>query len=100
MLATNERSLNDLTTCEAVITVQGWLMDNGSLWINNLRIPVTIDSPMLVPVNPFNLLLRGVKHMQSSENGLDHGADAVASRMGWATIGRSPALPGSCNSRS
>ena len=27
------------------------------------------NSPMLVPVNPFNLLLRGVKHMQSSENG-------------------------------
>lgn len=69
MLATHERSLNDLTTCEAVITVQGWLMDDGSLWINHLRMPVTIDSPMLVPVNPFNLLLRGVKHMQSSENG-------------------------------
>jgi prophage tail gpP-like protein len=69
MLATHEKSLNDLTTCEAVITVQGWLMDDGSLWINNLRKSVTIDSPMLVPVNPFNLLLRGVKHMQSNENG-------------------------------
>jgi prophage tail gpP-like protein len=69
MRANHEMNLNDLTICEALITVQGWLMDDGSLWINHLREPITIQSPMLVPVDTFSLLLRGVKHMQDSENG-------------------------------
>lgn len=68
-LAQHERSLNDLTTCEATVTVPGWLMDDGTLWMEHLRMPVTIHSPMLVPQDPFVLLLRGVKHMQSNENG-------------------------------
>jgi len=44
-------------------------MDDGTLWINNLREAITINSPMLVPKNPFTLLLRGVKHLQDSEEG-------------------------------
>jgi prophage tail gpP-like protein len=67
--ANHERSLNDLKACEALITVPGWLMNDGTLWINHLREAITINSPMLVPQNPFTLLLRGVKHMQSSEEG-------------------------------
>ena len=69
MVAQYEKSLNDLTTCEALITVQGWLMDDGSLWSEHLREKITIKSPMLVPVDTFSLLLRGVKHMQSDANG-------------------------------
>ena len=69
MRANHEINLNDQQICEALITVQGWLMDDGTLWINHLREAVTINSPMLVPSNPFTLLLRGVKHMQNSEEG-------------------------------
>ena len=39
------------------------------LWINHLREPITINSPSLVPSNPFTLLLKGVKHLQDSEQG-------------------------------
>jgi prophage tail gpP-like protein len=69
MRADHEVSLNDLKICEALITVQGWLMDDNSLWINHLREAITINSPMLVPGGPFTLLLRGVKHLQDSEEG-------------------------------
>jgi len=67
--ANHEVDLNNQTTCEALITVPGWLMDDGTLWINHLREAITINSPMLIPNNPFTLLLRGVKHMQDSEEG-------------------------------
>jgi prophage tail gpP-like protein len=69
MRANHEVALNDMTVCEAVITVQGWLRDDGSLWINHLREPVTIVSPSLVPGGPFTLLIKGVKHVQDSEQG-------------------------------
>ena len=69
MRANHEIDLNDQQICEALITVPGWLMDDGTLWINHLQEAVTIDSPMLVPKNPFTLLLRGVKHLQDSEEG-------------------------------
>jgi prophage tail gpP-like protein len=67
--ANHELNLNDLQICEALITVPGWLMDDGTLWINHLREAITINSPMLIPNNPFTLLLRGVKHLQDSEEG-------------------------------
>jgi len=67
--ANHEVDLNNQTICEALITVPGWLMDDGRLWINHLREAITINSPMLVPSNPFTLLLRGVKHLQDSEEG-------------------------------
>ena len=69
MRGDHELSLNDQEICEALITVQGWLMDDNSLWINHLREAITINSPMLVPGGPFTLLLRGVKHLQDSEEG-------------------------------
>jgi prophage tail gpP-like protein len=69
MRAQHEVALNDMTICEALITVQGWLMDSGDLWINHLREPVTIVSPSLVPGGPFTLLIKGVKHLQDSEQG-------------------------------
>lgn len=69
MRGNHEINLNDQEICECLITVQGWLMDDGTLWINHLREPITIDSPMLVPGGPFTLLLRGVKHLQDSEEG-------------------------------
>jgi prophage tail gpP-like protein len=69
MRANHEVNLNNLTICEALITVQGWLMDDGSLWCDHLRERITIQSPMLVPTDTFSLLLRGAKHMQDSQNG-------------------------------
>jgi prophage tail gpP-like protein len=69
---------------EAVITVSGWLMDNGQLWItlvgDNAPTPISIFSRMLFPLTggsdnfavgttPMTLLVKGVKHIQDNQNG-------------------------------
>jgi hypothetical protein len=64
-----------LDQLEAVITVPGWLVDNGQLWISlagGTLPPITIYSPMLFPSEPngmMSLLVKGVKHSQSNEGG-------------------------------
>jgi hypothetical protein len=43
-----------LTSFEAVITVPGWLMSNGQLWLSLIGGPpckVTLNSPMIYPSN-------------------------------------------------
>jgi prophage tail gpP-like protein len=61
---------------EATVTVPGWLMDNGSLWISLISAPtpVTIFSPMLFPstsgLGPSpGLFVKGVKHIQDNQGG-------------------------------
>jgi hypothetical protein len=65
------KQLEQLQEVEATIVVPGWFAPSGNLWIQHLRAPVTINSPMLLPpaYNPFTLLIRGVKHLQSSAGG-------------------------------
>jgi prophage tail gpP-like protein len=69
MRANHELDLNALRVCEALITVQGWTLDDGSLWLDHLREPITVQSPMLVPTDSFTLFLRGAKCTQDSVNG-------------------------------
>ena len=65
----------NLTSFEAVITVRGWLMSNGQLWlslIGGTPAPISLDSQMIYPSSGSNipqLYLKGVKHMQDDAEG-------------------------------
>ena len=54
---------------DGTITVPGWLMDDGSLWIRHVGEQVTIFSPMLFPHRSATLFIKGVTHRQSDGEG-------------------------------
>lgn len=55
---------------EAYITVPGWLRPDGTLWVEHLTELISIQSPMLFPVDGgVSLALRGVKHVQDNDRG-------------------------------
>jgi prophage tail gpP-like protein len=54
---------------EGVITVPGWFIDSGDLWLDQLGSLVTINSPMLVPGGQIVLALKGVISLQNDEDG-------------------------------
>jgi prophage tail gpP-like protein len=52
------------------IAVPGWLVDGGgSLWMAHVREIVTLNSPLLLPENSMDFMIKGVIHRQSSEGG-------------------------------
>jgi prophage tail gpP-like protein len=67
--------LLNLDQLEATITTPGWLMDNNQLWISltgDTLQQVTVVSPALFPSEPngtIQLLVKGVKHLQDSQDG-------------------------------
>jgi prophage tail gpP-like protein len=69
----HEIDLNNLDMLEAQITVSGWLMDDGTLWIEHVQTPepVTIYSPMLFPTQggKMALFLKGARHQQDDQGG-------------------------------
>jgi prophage tail gpP-like protein len=75
--AQHELACLTLTSFEAVITVPGWLMSNGQLWlslIGGTPCPITLNSPMIYPSNTTpasapELFLKGVRHMQDDKEG-------------------------------
>jgi prophage tail gpP-like protein len=75
MRAEHEISAMLLTTFEAVITVPGWLMSNGQLWLSLIGgspCPVTLNAPLIFPSNATTipqLYLKAVKHMQDDKEG-------------------------------
>lgn len=69
MRVNHEMNANALTQCDCWVTVPGWLMDDGSLWIEHVGKMVTVVSPMAFPTDTFSLAIKGVKHMQNSETG-------------------------------
>ena len=54
---------------DGVITVPGWFIDNGGLWLDQVGSLVTINSPMLVPSGQIVLALKGVISGQNNEDG-------------------------------
>jgi hypothetical protein len=52
-----------------VITVQGWFMAGGDLWMNHVRNNVTVNSPMLIPGGVGTFIIKEVIHRQSSQEG-------------------------------
>jgi len=71
MRASHENAAVTATFIQVYITVQGWLMDNGTLWIEHV-VPVQpfrIFSPMMFPNDWASLYLRGVSHRQNNQEG-------------------------------
>lgn len=71
MRAQYELAVNNLQTCEAMVTVKGWQLDDGSLWLNHMGEPVTLYSPMLMPSGAayVTLFVKKVRSYQNDENG-------------------------------
>jgi prophage tail gpP-like protein len=76
MRAQHELAALTLTSFEAVITVPGWLMSNGNLWlslIGTANVPVVLNAPMIFPSNTGAsfppLYLKGVSHIQDNNEG-------------------------------
>jgi prophage tail gpP-like protein len=71
MRVNREVAFNSAQYAEGAITTQGWLMDDGSLWIDHVGSLVTINSPMLVPAGSITLWIKGVIHRQNDESGTE-----------------------------
>jgi prophage tail gpP-like protein len=56
-------------TVDGSITVQGWMLDDGSLWYDQVGKKVSVYSPMLLPEESMTFLIKGVVHKQSNEDG-------------------------------
>jgi prophage tail gpP-like protein len=69
MLLENEAAWMAYQTVDGDITVQGWMLDDGSLWFNHVRDLATVNSPMLLPENSMKFMIKGIVHKQSNEDG-------------------------------
>jgi prophage tail gpP-like protein len=56
-------------TVDGVITVQGWFLSPGDLWMNHVPADVTVNSPMLIPGGSASFIIKEVIHRQSSAEG-------------------------------
>jgi prophage tail gpP-like protein len=56
-------------TVDGVITVQGWFLSAGDLWMNHVPADVTVNSPMLIPGGSAEFIIKEVIHRQSSTEG-------------------------------
>jgi len=60
---------NAYSSVDGLVTVQGWFVASGDLWMNYVGSSVTVNSPMLVPSGSMKFMIRGVIHRQSSAEG-------------------------------
>jgi hypothetical protein len=49
-------------TVDGVITVQGWFLAAGDLWMNHVPADVTVNSPMLIPDGSASFIIKEVIH--------------------------------------
>jgi prophage tail gpP-like protein len=56
-------------TVDGDVTVVGWLLGDGSIWFDYVGALVTVNSPMLLPGNTMDFMIKGVVHKQSTEDG-------------------------------
>jgi len=54
---------------DGVVTVPGWLMDDGTLWWNQVTNKVPVYSPSLLPGDTMTFLIKGVVHRQNNTDG-------------------------------
>jgi len=52
-------------TVDGTITVQGWFAPDGELWWQKVKQKITVYSPMLIPENSMQFVIREVIHRQS-----------------------------------
>ena len=75
MFANHQVALNELTSCEIVVTMPGWFAPDGQLWITKVSSAaqtVTLNSPMIWPTTfgrSQTLFLKSVRHKQNSSEG-------------------------------
>jgi prophage tail gpP-like protein len=60
---------NYYQTVDGAITIQGWFVASGDLWMNYVDQLVTVNSPMLIPSGSMTFIIKGVVHRQSSTEG-------------------------------
>jgi len=51
------------------VTVNGWLCPDGTLWWDHVMELITINSPLLLPEDSLEFMIKGIIHRQSSEAG-------------------------------
>jgi prophage tail gpP-like protein len=56
-------------TVDGAVTVQGWFIADGDLWMNYVPADVTVYSPMLIPGNTGSFIIKEVIHRQSTAEG-------------------------------
>jgi prophage tail gpP-like protein len=54
---------------DGVVTVPGWLCDDGSLWMHHVRKIIPVYSPLLVPGDTMEFMIKGVIHRQNVSDG-------------------------------
>jgi prophage tail gpP-like protein len=64
-----ERDMTLFEQVDLTITVKGWLMTDGSLWIQHVGETASVYSPLLFPQNQRTFRIKGIRHKQSSEEG-------------------------------
>jgi len=71
------------------ITVQGWFAPSGALWLNYLRAPVTVNSPMLFPAGyaSSGLVIQSIRCMQDDKNGTTTEI-GITNQLGLGTAGK------------
>jgi prophage tail gpP-like protein len=69
MAVNHEADFIAYDTVDGDIAVQGWMQDDGSLWFNHVGELVTVNSPMLLPEDSMQFMIKGVIHRQSNEDG-------------------------------
>jgi prophage tail gpP-like protein len=60
---------NYFQTVDGAITIQGWFVASGDLWLNYVGQTVTVNSPMIIPSGSMTFIIKGVVHRQSSAEG-------------------------------
>jgi prophage tail gpP-like protein len=58
-----------MKTIDGMVTVQGWFAPDGDLWWNKVRQTITVNSPMLIPENTMQFVIKEIIHRQSSAEG-------------------------------
>jgi prophage tail gpP-like protein len=56
---------------DGTITVHGWLLGDGTLWMEHVGAQVKVDSPMLIPGGEMTIYLKGVVHRQNDRSGTE-----------------------------
>jgi hypothetical protein len=64
-----ERDWDFYQQVDGDVTTSGWLNDKGKLWWTDREKIVTVNSPMLLPENSMQFMIKGIVHRQSSEGG-------------------------------
>jgi prophage tail gpP-like protein len=69
MRANHEADWIKFHMVDGAITVPGWPTPDSSLWFYHMREIVTVNSPLLLPEDSMDFMIKGIVHRQSSESG-------------------------------